>query len=86
MGPLIKDVIHRGGGSFFKVWTKRTSSKLYNFRGKFLENYLLSYKLMGCTYCILTSSMVHSYNYNFVIVIDLFYIVFNVYIDYLPIM
>ena len=34
MGPFIKDVIRRWGG-FFKVWTKRTSSKLYNFRGKF---------------------------------------------------
>ena len=62
---------------------KKTSSKLYNFRGRFRENYQLLYKLMACTYCILTSSMVHNYNYSFVIVINIFYIVYIIYIYYL---
>ena len=81
MGRFTKDATHRGGG-FFKVWTKRTSSNLYDLRGKFLENYRILYKLMGCTYCILTRSMVlvHSYNYNFVIFIDIFYIVYIYYL------
>ena len=51
-GPFTKDIIRRSEGGFQKVtpndgeggvWTKRTSSKLYNFQEKFWENYQLLY-------------------------------------------
>ena len=38
------------------------------------KNSVVVLKNTNCTYCILTRSMVYSYNYNFVIVIDLFYL------------